>query len=70
MTVSQRNRFFEGDELEIMQPGKSYITLTAEDMRDEKGNPINCAPHAQQILTMKSDEPVICGAMIRKKRKF
>ena len=68
MTVSQRNRFFEGDEIEIMQPGKSYITITAEDMRDEKGQPITVAPHAQQIVSMKAPEEICVGAMLRKKR--
>ncbi len=68
ITVSQRNRFFEGDEIEIMQPGKSYITITAEDMRDEKGQPITVAPHAQQIVSMKAPEEICVGAMLRKKR--
>jgi putative protease len=68
MTLSQRNRFFEGDEIEIMQPGKSYITITAEDMRDEKGQPITVAPHAQQIVSMKAPEEICVGAMLRKKR--
>lgn len=68
ITVSQRNRFFEGDEIEIMQPGKSYITITAEDMRDEKGQPITVAPHAQQLVSMKAPEEICVGAMLRKKR--
>lgn len=68
ITVSQRNRFFEGDEIEIMQPGKSYITITAEDMRDEKGQPITVAPHAQQLVSMKAPEEICIGAMLRKKR--
>lgn len=68
ITLSQRNRFFEGDEIEIMQPGKSYITITAEDMRDEKGQPITVAPHAQQIVSMKAPEEICVGAMLRKKR--
>lgn len=68
ITVSQRNRFFEGDEIEIMQPGKSYITITAEDMCDEKGQPITVAPHAQQIVSMKAPEEICVGAMLRKKR--
>ena len=68
MTISQRNRFFEGDEIEIMQPEKSYITIKAEDMRDEKGNPISVAPHAQQIVSMNAPEEIAIGAMLRKKR--
>ena len=69
MTVTQRNRFFEGDELEIMQPGKPYISIKAESMRDDTGEPITVAPHPEQIVTMAAPEPLCIGAMIRKKRQ-
>lgn len=68
MTVTQRNRFFEGDEIEIMQPMKPYITIKAEAMRDEVGQPIDVAPHPEQIVTMNVPEPVCEGAMLRKKK--
>lgn len=69
MTVTQRNRFFEGDEIEIMQPMKPYITIKAEQMKNDEGEPITVAPHPEQILTMAAPEPVCEGAMLRKKRK-
>lgn len=68
MTVTQRNRFFEGDEIEIMQPMKPYITVKAENMCDENGEKITVAPHAEQIVVMDVSEPVCEGAMLRKKR--
>ncbi len=68
MTVTQRNRFFEGDEIEIMQPMKPYITIKAENMCDENGETITVAPHAEQIVVMDVSEPVCEGAMLRKKR--
>ncbi len=68
ITVSQRNRFFEGDEIEIMQPMKPYIKTSVNDMHDENGEKINSAPHAEQIVTMTAPEPICSGAMIRKKR--
>lgn len=68
ITVSQRNRFFEGEEIEIMQPMKPFIKTTAKDMHDHKGNKIECAPHAEQIVIMSAPEPIVPGAMIRKKR--
>lgn len=69
MSVTQRNRFFEGDEIEIMQPGKPYIATKAESMQNEDGEPITVAPHPEQILTMSAPERVCVGAMIRKKRQ-
>ena len=69
MTVTQRNRFFEGDELEILQPGKPYLTIKAEAMQDGEGNPITVAPHPEQIVTMNAPEPVPEGAMLRAMKK-
>lgn len=68
MTVTQRNRFFEGDEIEIMQPMKPYITAVVHDLRNDEGERIESAPHAEQIVTMDAPEPVCEGAMLRKKR--
>ncbi len=68
MTVTQRNRFFEGDEIEIMQPMRPFLTTSVKNMRDEKGEHITSAPHAEQIVTIDAPMPVCEGAMLRKKR--
>ena len=70
MKVTQRNRFFEGDEIEILQPMKPYITIKAEAMQDAAGMPITVAPHPEQIVTMNVPEPVCEGAMLRKKKEI
>ena len=67
ITLTQRNRFFEGDELEIIQPNKPYTKLTAKNMKNEKGESVTVAPHAEEIITMDCDSPIAVGAMIRKK---
>lgn len=66
--VTQRNRFFKGDEIEIMRPMQPYFTQKVYDIRDEDGNDVEVANHAEQILYIKTDEPVTAGAMLRKKR--
>ncbi len=68
LTVSQRNRFFNGDEIEIIQPLKSYVKMQVTDLRDDKGETIDVAPHAEQKVTMYCDEEICKGAMLRKKR--
>lgn len=68
ITLSQRNRFFEGDELEIIQPQKPYIKITAQNMQNEKGESVTVAPHAEEIITMACETSVCVGAMVRKKR--
>ena len=68
LTVSQRNRFFAGDELEIIQPNKPYVTITAENMANHKGETIDVAPHAEEIITMDCTEEIPVGAMVRKRK--
>ena len=67
-TVTQRNRFFVGDEIEIMQPGKPFFTQTVEYMENENGQSIDVAPHAAMCLRIPVDQPVCRDAMLRKKR--
>lgn len=68
-TISQRNRFFVGDEIEIIQPNKPFFKQKIEYMENEKGEGIDVAPHAQMIVKMKMEKPVTKEAMIRKERK-
>lgn len=66
-TISQRNRFFVGDEIEIMQPGKPFFKQKVTYMENDKGESIDVAPHAQMIVKLPVDEPVVKDAMLRKK---
>ena len=63
--VSQRNRFFKGDEIEIMQPGEDYFTQKVEVLKDENMNDIEVANHAAMTLYIKTDKPVVKDAMLR-----
>jgi len=67
-TITQRNRFFKGDEIEIIQPMKPFFVQTVESMCDENGNEIEVANHAEQIVKFKTAQPVCDGAMLRKKK--
>ncbi len=68
-TISQRNRFFLGDEIEVLMPNKPFLKQKIEFMEDEKGNKIDVAPHAQMIVKIKLNESVPKGAMLRKLRE-
>lgn len=65
--IEQRNRFFAGDELEILVPGGGYFTQVASDMKNEKGDNIDVAPNAQMTVYMKTDKPVAEFSILRKK---
>lgn len=65
--IEQRNRFFAGDDLEILIPGGGYFTQTAADMKNDRGEDIDVAPNAQMTVYMKTDKPVAEFAILRKK---
>ena len=67
--VEQRNKFTEGDILECFGPKGRHFNVTATNMHDEKGNKIDSAPHAQQIIKMGIDQDVEPYFILRKKIK-
>lgn len=67
-TVTQRNRFFKGDEIEIMRPMLPWFTQTVTELCDDEGNDVEVANHAEQILKLKVSQPTPVGSMLRKKR--
>jgi len=62
--VEQRNKFSVGDEVEFM---KSGLKQTLNEMKNEKGQQINAAPHAQERICIKVDAPVTKFDIMRKK---
>ena len=66
--VEQRNKMVIGDEIEVLGPGVDYFTMTLKEMYNEEGEPIESAPHPQQILKIKMDQPVDTYFMLCKKK--
>lgn len=67
-TVEQRNRIFVGDEVEVISPEYKGFTQVIKEMYNDKGESIDVAPHAQQIIKMLMDEPVATNDIIRKRK--
>ncbi len=66
-TIEQRNRFFRGEELEIIQPMiPGFMKFNADYMTDEKGFEINSAPHATMIVKLKTPGRVIPNSLVRR----
>ena len=65
---TQRNRFFEGDEIEIMEKGKKPTVLPARDLRNEEGESIESTNHAMMRFSFESEKSFEVGAIVRKKR--
>lgn len=67
--ASQRNRFFEGDELEVMIKGKKPFKVTVRNLKNADGEQIDNAPHPMMSLSFDCSEPVPSGAYLRMERK-
>lgn len=64
-TVEQRNKIEVGDQIEILSP-KNIFKMKIEQIWDSDGNKIKSAPHAQQIIKIKSDVPLNTMDILRK----
>lgn len=67
--VEQRNKMVLGDEIEVFGPGKEFFTQKLTVLQNEEGEPIESAPHPQQILRIKMEQPVAEKYILRKKKK-
>lgn len=68
--IEQRNNFKKGQTIEIFGPGSADFSVqTISEMYDEENQPIEVAPHAQQMVRMKLDRPAAPGDMLRRKQE-
>jgi putative protease len=66
--VEQRNRFFLGDEIEVMRPMQEYFTQKVTYLKDEDGNDLEAVRHAAMIFYIKLDFDAPIDSMLRKKK--
>ena len=67
-TVEQRNKFSIGDTVEIFGPRTPYYEEVITEMYNEEGEPVESAPHPQQILRIRFKRIPEEGFIIRKKK--
>lgn len=63
---TQRNRFFKGDELEILAPGEEPVKLTASQIVNEAGESVDVANIATMKFSMPCEKVFPSGSIIRK----
>ena len=66
--VEQRNKFSVGDTVEIFGPRVPFYEEVITEMFDEEGNPVDSAPHPQQILQIRFKNKPEENFIIRKKK--
>lgn len=58
VTVTQRNRFFEGDTFEVLSPGVKPYNITAKELYNEKGERVTVAPNPMATIRIVTDKSV------------
>lgn len=67
--VEQRNKMTLGEEIEVFGPYTDHFTQKLTVLLDEQGNPLESAPHPQQILQIKLEQPAAPNFMLRKRKE-
>lgn len=67
VTITERNYFKSGDEVEIFGPNIETFSFIMPDIYDAEGNKVNIARHPEEILRFKLDKKVYQNDMIRVK---
>ncbi len=67
LQLSQRNRFFVGDTLEVLLPGEPMQQLTVTALYNEDGDPIDCAPHPTMAVQLPFSRPLPVGCYLRRR---
>ena len=68
-TVEQRNKMSIGEDIEVFGPYTDFFEQKLEVMLNEEGEPIEAAPHPQQIIKIKMNQPVGENFMLRKRKE-
>ena len=65
-TIQQRNHMTVGQEIEFFQPNAPLFKQKITEMCNDEGISIDVAPHPQQIITMKMEQPVVPQTILRR----
>ena len=65
---SQRNRFFEGDELEALEVGKAPFKVVAKNLRNAEGEVIEATQHPMMDFSFECETPLEDETILRKER--
>ena len=66
--ITQRNKFYVGDTLDILPPGGKSFEVKALEIKNQYGEVVESTPHAMEKLWLRTDTVIPKGAYLRKKR--
>lgn len=65
LKLSQRNRFFVGDTLDVLEPGVKPYNFTIDMLYDNGRTPIRSAPHPMMTVLIPCEKPIKKGSLLR-----
>lgn len=68
LTIMQRNKFYNGDKLEVLEPGKKPFSILVEGLQTEDGTLIDSAPHPMMTVKFICEKKVRKNSIVRKRR--
>jgi putative protease len=67
--ITQRNKFYLGDEVDVLPPSGIPFTVVANKLVNEYGEEVDSTPHPMQRLELHCDKKIPAGSFLRVKRK-
>lgn len=67
--ITQRNKFYLGDEVDVLPPSGIPFTVVAKKLVNEYGQEVDSTPHPMQKLELHCDKKIPAGSFLRVKRK-
>ena len=68
--VEQKNKFSQGETIEVMKPDGRNLRAVVEFIEDEEGNRRESAPHPKEILWVKLSESLEPYDILRRKEEI
>ncbi len=66
--ITQRNKFYKGDTLDVLPPQGRSFDVTVIEIKNENGEEVDSAPHAMEKLYLRTGVEIPKGSYLRKKR--
>ena len=67
IVATLKNKFYKGQTLDCLSPKEPPFTVTAYELYDGEGTPIEDAPHPMMKIKIPFERPVKAGSMLRMK---
>lgn len=67
--LTQRNKFFRGDTLELLTPGSEPVSFTASEIKNSEGADIESTPHPMMELQMRLPVKAPRYSIVRKMKR-